>query len=84
MAVVEQFDMSRYDAAAAISALVTTVGFLGIVFFFTPAGAWVKDYTLVNRAILHLVSMLMFFVMALLWDKASRSQCVTAALNSAD
>lgn len=54
--------------------VMTAIAFIAVVFFFTHVSAWVKDYTVVNRAILHMVPMLMFYAMVLLWDRSSRSQ----------
>jgi hypothetical protein len=41
------------------------LSFLVVVFFFTQAQAWAKDYTTINRALLHMAPMLMFYVMVL-------------------
>ncbi len=45
--------------------------FVLAIFFFTRVSGWVEDYTVVNRALLHLVPMLMFYVMVLLWEASS-------------
>lgn len=42
--------------------------FVLIIFFFTHVSAWVEDYSTVNRALLHLVPMLLFYVMVLFWE----------------
>ena len=42
--------------------------FLLMVFFFTQASQWVATSMLVNRALLHLVPMLMFYMMVLFWE----------------
>ncbi len=41
------------------------------IFFFSQASAWVENYTVVNRAILHLVPMLLFYVMVLIWEDSN-------------
>ena len=46
--------------------LVSATTFLAVVFFFTQAQAWAKDYTTINRALLHMAPMLMFYVMVLM------------------
>ena len=51
----------------------SALAFVLIIFFFTHVSAWVEDYTVINRAILHLVPMLLFYVMVLFWE-ASGSQ----------
>lgn len=45
--------------------LLSAASFLAIVFFFTHAQAWAEDYTTINRALLHMVPMLLFYVMVL-------------------
>lgn len=45
--------------------VLTGLAFLGVVFFFTMAEAWVTDFTTVNRATLHIVPALMFYTMLL-------------------
>ncbi len=45
--------------------IITGLAFLGVVFFFSMAEAWVTDFTTVNRATLHIVPALMFYVMLL-------------------
>lgn len=50
--------------------VVAAVAFLFLVFFFTHVSAWVEDYTVVNRAILHMIPMLLFYVMVLCWELA--------------
>lgn len=42
------------------------LAFVFSIFFFTHVSMWVTDQTVVNRAILHLVPMLLFYVMVLL------------------
>jgi hypothetical protein len=42
--------------------------FLAVVFFFTQANAWTEDYTTLNRALLHMVPMLVFYVTVLFRD----------------
>lgn len=42
--------------------------FILMIFFFTQTSAWVEDSTVVNRALLHLVPMLSFYVMILFWE----------------
>ena len=46
--------------------LVSALTFLAVVFFFTQAQAWAKDFTTLNRALLHMAPMLMFYLMVLL------------------
>jgi len=50
--------------------LVTAISFLAVVFFFTHAQAWAEDYTTINRALLHIVPMLLFYVMVLFREAA--------------
>ena len=45
--------------------MLTGLAFLGAVFFFTMAEAWVTDFTTVNRATLHIIPALMFYTMLL-------------------
>lgn len=45
--------------------------FVMVIFFFTHTSVWVESYTVVNRAILHLVPMLSFYVMVLLWESCN-------------
>lgn len=45
--------------------LLTGFAFLGVVFFFTMAEAWVSDFTTVNRATLHIVPALVFYLLLL-------------------
>lgn len=45
--------------------LIAAFSFLGVVFFFTQAGAWADDFTTLNRALLHMVPMLLFYFAAL-------------------
>lgn len=47
--------------------------FLFVVFFFTHVSAWVEDYTVVNRALLHMVPMLLFYIAVLLHDLPGRA-----------
>ena len=58
--------------APAYRAMTFTVGsalvFVLVIFFFTHVSAWVEDYTVINRALLPLVPMLLFYVMVLLWE----------------
>ncbi len=56
-------------AYLAMSVLVgAALAFMVAIFFFTPVSAWVENYTVVNRALLHLVPMLLFYVMVLCWE----------------
>lgn len=48
--------------------VVSAVAFVLVIFFFTHVSAFVEDYTVVNRALLHLVPMLLFYVMVLFWE----------------
>jgi hypothetical protein len=45
--------------------VLTDFYFLAIVFFFSKAHVWVADFTTLNRALLHIVPMLMFYMMVL-------------------
>lgn len=56
-------------ACRAMTALVgAALVFVLAIFFFTHVSAWVEDYSTVNRALLHLVPMLLFYVMVLFWE----------------
>lgn len=44
--------------------------FIAISFFFTQASAWARDYTTINRALLHLAPLLLFYVMVLFHEAA--------------
>jgi len=59
-------------------AVVAALVFIMTIFFFTQTSIWVENYTVVNRAILHLVPMLLFYVMVLLWE-ASNLSAITAS-----
>jgi hypothetical protein len=48
--------------------VVVAVAFIFAIFFFTYVSIWVEDYTVVNRALLHMVPMLLFYVMVLFWE----------------
>jgi hypothetical protein len=45
--------------------VLTDFYFLAIVFFFSKAHVWVADFSTLNRALLHIVPMLMFYMMVL-------------------
>ncbi|MBI3345525.1 MAG: hypothetical protein HY028_11870 [Gammaproteobacteria bacterium] len=45
--------------------VLTDFYFLAIVFFFSKAHIWVADFSTLNRALLHIVPMLMFYMMVL-------------------
>lgn len=45
--------------------VLTDFYFLAIVFFLSPAHVWVADFSTLNRALLHIVPMLMFYMMVL-------------------
>ncbi len=64
-------------------AMGSALAFVLAIFFFTHVGAWVEDYTVINRALLHLVPMLLFYVMVLCWE-ASGSKPAIAAAGQAD
>ena len=54
--------------------VLTDFYFLAIVFFFSKAHIWVADFSTLNRALLHIVPMLMFYMMVLyregiIWPK---------------
>ncbi|MHB9100672.1 MAG: hypothetical protein ACYC2E_04075 [Sulfuricella sp.] len=63
--------------APAYRAMTVVVGaalvFVLAIFFFTHVSAWVEDYSTVNRALLHLVPMLLFYVMVLFWEASNPS-----------
>ncbi len=48
----------------------TGFAFLGVAFFFTQAQAWAEDFTTVNRALLHMAPVLMFYIVVL-WREAA-------------
>jgi hypothetical protein len=50
--------------------LFTAVSFIAFVFFFTQAQAWSENYTVINRSLLHMAPMLLFYAMALLREAA--------------
>ena len=58
--------------APAYRAMTVLVGaalvFILTIFFFTLIGAFVESHTVVNRALLHLVPLLLFYVMVLFWE----------------
>ena len=57
--------------------LLSAVSFLAVVFFFTHVQAWAEDYTTINRALLHMVPMLLFYVMVLFREAVSLPMVVT-------
>ena len=57
--------------------LLTAVSFLAVVFFFTHVQAWAEDYTTINRALLHIVPMLLFYVMVLFREAVSLPMAMT-------
>lgn len=59
--------------------VVAAVVFVLATFFFTHISAWVEDYTVVNRALLHLVPMLMFYLMVLFWEASGSLPAITVA-----
>ena len=68
--------------APAYRAMTVTAGsalaFVLVIFFFTHVSAWVEDYTVINRALLHLVPMLLFYVMVLFWEMPAFSAAAAA------
>lgn len=48
----------------------TAFSFLLVVFFFTHAQKWAEDFTLINRAFLHMIPMLVFYIMILFRETA--------------
>lgn len=58
--------------------VIAALMFVLALFFFTHVSVWVEDYTVVNRAFLHLVPMLLFYVMVLFCEASSLS-VVTAS-----
>jgi hypothetical protein len=58
--------------------LLSAVSFLAVVFFFTHVQAWAEDYTTINRALLHIVPMLLFYVMVLFREAVSLPIVMTA------
>jgi hypothetical protein len=59
--------------------LFSALSFLAVVFFFTQAQAWAKDYTTINRALLHMAPMLLFYVMVLMLPPAPKAVVTPAA-----
>ncbi|MDP4030344.1 MAG: hypothetical protein Q8P42_15420 [Gallionella sp.] len=84
LAVLDNWHLLFYLAAAALLAFLprlfapayramtvavgSALAFILAIFFFTHVSAWVEDYTVINRALLHLVPMLLFYVMVLFWE----------------
>jgi len=68
--------------APAYRAMTVVVGaalvFILTVFFFTQTSIYVESYTVVNRALLHLVPMLLFYVMVLFWEATNLPVITTA------
>lgn len=60
--------------------MLAAFSFLAIVFFFTQAQAFAEDYTTINRAILHMAPMLLFYIMTILWEASSRHAIPPAAV----
>ena len=60
------------------SLLLVDISFLAVVFFFTEAHTWSKDYSSINRALLHMAPMLLFYVMVLLLEAARLPVAMTA------
>lgn len=58
--------------------LLTAISFLMTVFFFTHAQSWAEDFTLINRALLHIVPMVLFYVMVLFREAASIRTAMTS------
>ena len=58
--------------------LLSAVSFLAVVFFFTHVQAWTEDYTTINRALLHIVPMLLFYVMVLFREAVNFPIVMTA------
>lgn len=71
--------------APAYRAMTVVVGaalaFVLFIFFFTHISTWVEDYSTVNRALLHLVPMLLFYVMVLFWEAPNLSAMPDAESN---
>ncbi|CAH1904826.1 conserved membrane hypothetical protein [Candidatus Nitrotoga sp. HW29] len=61
--------------------LLSATSFLAIVFFFTHAHAWAEDYTTINRALLHIVPMLLFYVMVLFQEAIHSPRIMATAKN---
>ena len=57
--------------------LLSAISFLGVIFFFTHVQAWAEDYTTINRALLHIVPMLLFYVMVLFREAVSLPMVIT-------
>lgn len=53
--------------------LASALAFIFVVFFFTHVSTWIESYTVVNRALLHMVPMLLFYVMVLFWEAGGES-----------
>ena len=72
-----------FDGLRGMTVLVLTgVSFLGVVFFFTHAQAWAEDFTTLNRALLHMAPMLVFYVMVLFRETARLPAMVAARFGS--
>lgn len=56
-----------FSASLRVMTVLVLTGFyfLAIVFFFSKAHVWVADFSTLNRALLHIVPMLMFYMMVL-------------------
>lgn len=97
LAVLDNWHLLFYLAAAALlvflprlfapdyRAMTVAVGsalvFVLAIFFFTHVSAWVEDYTVINRALLHLVPMLLFYAMVLSWEASGGMPAMTAKSN---
>ena len=57
--------------------VVAALVFVLTIFFFTHVSAWIEDYTVINRALLHLVPMLLFYVMVLFWEASGSLSAIT-------
>lgn len=57
--------------------VLTDFYFLAIVFFFSKAHVWVADFSTLNRALLHIVPMLMFYMMVLYREGITQPRWLT-------
>ena len=59
--------------------MLAAFSFLIVVFFFTQAQAWAEDFTTLNRAFLHMIPALLFYIMLLLREAAALSGGISSA-----
>ncbi len=56
--------------------------FIFLVFFFTKRYVWALHYTQINRAVLHMIPLLMFYAFILLQERVVAKRCVTVLIDS--